>query len=51
MNGIYHKNKVKRKDRMKNFVITLFVLEQFVIIYIIAQRKGEDIIDWFANLF
>lgn len=44
-------NNVKKKDRLKNLVITLFVLEQFIIIYVIATRKGQHFIDWFYNLF
>ena len=44
-------NNEKKKDRLKNLVITLFVLEQFVIIYVIATRKGQHFIDWFYNLF
>lgn len=51
MDPIYQENKENKKDRIKNIVITLFVIEQFVIIYIIAQRKGHSIIDWFASLF
>lgn len=42
---------VKKKDRLKNIIIILFVIEQFVIIYVISTRKGEQLVDWFFNLF
>lgn len=42
----------KTKDtRFKNIIIALFTIEQVIIIYIIATRKGMSIIDWFSNLF
>ncbi len=36
---------------LKNIVISLFVIEQVIIIYVIATRKGMSVIDWFSNLF
>jgi len=36
---------------LKNIIITLFTIEQLLIIYIIASKKGIAIIDWFNNLF
>jgi len=42
----------KTKDsRIKNIIIALFTIEQIIIIYIIATRKGMSVIDWFSNLF
>lgn len=41
----------EKKFKIKNIVIALFTLEQIVIIYIIATRKGMSVIDWFASLF
>jgi hypothetical protein len=41
----------KKNSRTKNLIITLFTIEQVVIIYIIATRKGMSLIDWFSNLF
>jgi len=40
-----------KNSRTKNLIITLFTIEQVVIIYIIATRKGMSLIDWFSNLF
>lgn len=36
---------------LKKVVISLFIIEQVVIVYIIATRKGMSVIDWFASLF
>lgn len=41
----------ERNSTLKNIVIALFTIEQLVIIYVIATRKGMSIIDWFSNLF
>lgn len=41
----------KKNSKIKNVVIALFTIEQIIIIYIIATRKGMSVIDWFANLF
>lgn len=35
----------------KKVVISLFIIEQVIIIYIIATSKGMSVIDWFTNLF
>jgi len=36
---------------LKNIIIVLFTIEQLLIIYIIASKKGISVIDWFSNLF
>jgi hypothetical protein len=36
---------------IKNIIILLFTIEQLLIIYIIASKKGISLIDWFSNLF
>jgi hypothetical protein len=36
---------------LKNIIIVLFTIEQLLIIYIIASKKGISIIDWFSKLF
>ncbi len=36
---------------LKNIIIVLFTMEQLLIIYIIASKKGISIIDWFSNHF
>ncbi len=41
----------KKDSRIKNIIIALFTLEQVIIIYIIATRKGMSIIDWISELF
>lgn len=38
-------------SKIKNIIITLFIIEQIIIIYVIATKKGMSVIDWFANLF
>lgn len=40
-----------KNSRFKNIIIALFTIEQLIIIYVIATRKGISIIDWFSNLF
>lgn len=40
-----------KSSRFKTIVIALFTIEQVIIIYIIATRKGMSVIDWFSNLF
>jgi len=45
------KQEENKNSRTKNMIITLFTIEQVVIIYIIATRKGMSLIDWFSNLF
>ncbi len=40
-----------KNSKIKNIVIAIFALEQVIIIYIIATRKGMSIIDWISNLF
>ena len=37
--------------KIKRIVIALFAIEQVVIIYIIATRKGLSIVDWFIDFF
>jgi len=41
----------KKGSNTKNAIIALFTIEQVVIIYIIATRKGMSVVDWFASLF
>lgn len=36
---------------LKNIIIVLFTIEQLLIIYIIASKKGISLIDWFSKLF
>ncbi len=36
---------------LKNIIVILFTIEQLLIIYIIASKKGIALIDWFSNLF
>jgi len=36
---------------LKNVIIVLFTIEQMLIIYIIASKKGISFIDWISNLF
>lgn len=36
---------------LKKVIILLFTIEQLVIIYIIASKKGISVIDWISNLF
>ena len=36
---------------LKKVVIALFIIEQVIIIYIIATRKGMSVIDWLSNIF
>jgi hypothetical protein len=43
--------KDKSNSSFKNILIALFTIEQIVIIYIIATKKGMSVIDWFTNLF
>jgi len=45
------KQEENKNSRTKNMIITLFTIEQVVIIYIIATRKGMSLIDWFSSLF
>ncbi|NPD48048.1 MULTISPECIES: hypothetical protein [unclassified Lentimicrobium] len=40
-----------KSSKLKTIVIALFTIEQIIIIYIIATRKGTSVIDWFSNLF
>lgn len=40
-----------KNSKIKNIVIAIFALEQVIIIYIIATRKGMSIIDWISSLF
>lgn len=40
-----------KKSKTKSVIIALFTIEQVVIIYIIATRKGISIIDWLAGIF
>ena len=41
----------KKDTKFKNIIIALFTIEQVVIIYIIATRKGMSMIDWLSSLF
>jgi hypothetical protein len=40
-----------RSWSLKNIIVVLFTIEQLLIIYIIASKKGIAVIDWFSNLF
>lgn len=40
-----------RSWNLKKVIILLFTIEQLVIIYIIASKKGISVIDWISNLF
>ncbi len=44
-------NSEEKAWTLKNVIIVLFTIEQLLIIYIIASKKGISIIDWFSNLF
>lgn len=41
----------KSRSKTKNIIIALFTIEQIIIIYIIATRKGISFIDWVSGLF
>ena len=41
----------KKKSTMKSIIIALFMIEQVIIIYIIATRKGISFVDWIISLF
>lgn len=44
-------NQTEKAWSLKNIIIVLFTIEQLLIIYIIASKKGIAIIDWFSRLF
>ncbi len=46
-----HHQENKKDNKIKNAIIALFTIEQVVIIYIIATRKGMSVIDWLASIF
>jgi len=39
-----------KKSIMKSVIIAIFMIEQVVIIYIIATRKGISFVDWIVDL-
>jgi hypothetical protein len=45
------KNTENKGWSLKNVIIVLFTIEQILIIYIIASKKGIALIDWFSRLF
>jgi len=40
-----------KKSKTKSVIIALFTIEQVIIIYIIATRKGISVIDWLVSIF
>jgi len=48
---MYDDEKKKKDTKIKNIIIALFTIEQVIIIYIIATRKGMSMIDWLSSIF
>ena len=46
-----NENLVVKTWGLKQLIIILFTIEQLLIIYIIASRKGIALIDWFSAIF